>query len=97
MVVGTLAAAACVPKAKSAILLVGFYFAVGADNFVSLIDGTFKIIGRDPVVVKINAHAIVKIYPHLDGIIGVDSIAYQAFFLSYRCEGYGFAAIVIVK
>src|ERR1041385_6109888 len=49
------AATSVVPPTKATILLIAFDFAVGADNFVALVDRSFKVGWSDPIVVEVDA------------------------------------------
>src|SRR5437667_10592760 len=84
MIVRRTAAAALVPPAEPAVLLITFDFAINAHDFMALVYRPFEIGRRDPVIMEIDAHAIGEIHPYLDGVIGIDALADQPLFLSHR-------------
>src|SRR5258706_732057 len=81
MVVGCPARATLVPPAEATILLVAFNFTIRADNFMYLIHRPFELRRRDPVVLEVKTHSVLKIDPHLDGVVGVYAFAQQTFLL----------------
>src|SRR5882672_5821268 len=96
MVVGGPASAFAMPPAEPAILLVALDLAIRSHNLMALIDRSFEIRGGDPIVMEIDAHAIGEIHPHLDGVVGVDAIAQQTFFLADCRKRHRLAAVIMI-
>src|SRR5581483_4529270 len=88
---------ACVPPAESAILLVALDLPVGTDDLVSLVYRPLEFRRRHPVVVKVDAHPVLELDPHLHGVVGVDPLANEALFLADGTEGYRLAAVIAVN
>ena len=82
MVVRRARAAASAPPAEAAILLVAFHLAIRADDFVALVHRAFEVGRCDPVVVEIDAHAVLEIDADLDGVVRVDAVAQEPFLLA---------------
>ena len=59
--------------------------------------GPSKSGGRDPVVVEVDAHAVVEIHAHLHGVVGVDAVAHEALLLADGGERDRFALVVGVN
>ena len=97
MVVGGPAAPAIAPEAETPVLLVALHLAVGADDFVALVHRTLEVLRGDPVVVKIDAHPVLELHAHLDGVVGVDPAADETLLLTDRGEGDGLALVVAVN
>src|ERR1043166_2055478 len=76
------AAAATVPPPQAPILLVALDLSIRPNNFVALIHRAFKIRWRDPIIEEVDAHPIIEIDSHLDGVVSIDSIPRQPFPLS---------------
>src|SRR5262245_52706647 len=97
MGIGGAATTVFCPPPQTAVLLITFDFAVGTNNFMSLIDRAFETRRRNPVVVKMHAEAVIKIDAHLDRVISVDAVAQEALFLAYRRERHGFGLVIMAN
>src|SRR5215469_3229881 len=95
MIVGGAAAAALVPPAKAAILLIAFHFAVCSHDFMALIHGPLKVWWGNPIVLKVHAHSIFEIHSHLDSVVGIDAVAFQASLLTDSRQRYRFTLIIV--
>src|ERR1051325_8738891 len=96
MIIGGAAAAPFVPPAKTPILLVALHFSIGSDNFVPLVHRAFEVRRSDPVIMKIDAHAVLEIHSHLDSVISIDAVTLQPPLLSHGSQRGGLATIIMI-
>src|SRR5690348_16698710 len=97
MIIRRATSSAFVPPTKTAILLVAFHLAIRAENFMALVHRPFEIGGGNPVVMEIDAHPVFEIDAHLHGVVGVDAVANQAFFLANGRKRRGFASVIMIN
>src|SRR5439155_20078596 len=64
---------------------------------VALVYRPLEVGRRDPVVMEIDAHAVVEIDAHLHGVVGVDAVAYEAFLLADGGERDRLALVVMIN
>src|SRR5580765_4335534 len=95
MIVRGAAAAAFVPPTETPILLIALYLPIRSDNFMSLVHRSFKIGRRDPIVMEIDAHAVLEIHPDLHGVVCLDSVAHQTLLLAHCRQGNRFALVIM--
>ncbi len=89
------AAAALVPVTQSAELLVAFHFPVRSDDFVALVDRSLEVRRRDPIILKVNAHAVGIIDAHLHRIVSVYTVPGEPLLLADSRERNRFAVVIM--
>src|SRR5436190_14924983 len=96
MIVRGVRTAAVMPPTEAAVLLVALHLAVRAYDFVALVYRSFEVGRRDPVVVEVDAHAVIKVHTHLHGVVSVDAVAHEALLLADGRERHWFALEVMI-
>src|SRR6266404_4107394 len=96
MIVCGPASTTLIPPANSAILLVTFNLAMDSDDFMALVDRSFEIGRRYPIIMEVDTHPIGEIHSHLHRVIGIYPLGKKTLFLPDGGKRHWLAFIVVI-